>query len=187
MSTEPVGARFATLTCRPARVEDLRAVTTLHIRSWQRAYRGLLPQHHLDSLNIEEAIDRRARNWPDPGSHVAERHGQVVGWLALGPYRGEDAPAGSGEIYALYVDPPFWSAGIGGALLSYGLPLLAEQQLAPVFLWVLRENMRARRFYERRGFIADGAEVGYEAGGATVPEVRYRHSNRRDAVSGVAS
>lgn len=40
-------------------------------------------------------------------------------------------------------------------------------------LWVLKENWRARRFYERAGFLPDGAEEPFEVGGAVVPEVRY--------------
>jgi ribosomal protein S18 acetylase RimI-like enzyme len=169
------GPADATVTCRPARRDDLRAVTTVHVRAWQRAYRGILPQHHLDSLDIDEAVNRRAERWPWPGSHIAELDGAVAGWLAIGPYRGADAPPGSGEIYALYVDPDHWARGVGTALMSYGLPLLAAMGLRPVFLWVLRDNARAQRFYLHHGFVADGAEEGYEAGGATVPEVRYRH------------
>ena len=103
----------AVIVCRDARAEDLRAVTTLHIRAWQHAYRGLVPQKHLDSLDVEEAITRRAVGWPWPGSLVAELDGVVAGWAAVGPYRYEGCPPGSGEIYAIYVHPEYWSAGVG--------------------------------------------------------------------------
>ena len=63
---------------------------------------------------------------------------------------------------------------VGSDLSPYGLELLADQGLQPVFLWVLLENTRARRFYEHYGFAADGAQEDYEVGGARVPEVRYR-------------
>lgn len=170
--------------CRPAQPADLRAVSTLHIRSWQQAYRGMMPQDHLDSLDVEAAVARRVGNWPPPGTHVAELNSRIAGWLGIGPYRDEDAPPGSGEIYAIYVDPAHWANGVGRALMSYGLALLADQQLQPVFLWVLLENAQARRFYERHGFAADGAQEDYEVGGARVPEVRYRRDEptevRRD-------
>jgi ribosomal protein S18 acetylase RimI-like enzyme len=42
-----------------------------------------------------------------------------------------------------------------------------------MFLWVLRDNTRARRFYERYGFHADGVEEPFHVAGAAVPEVRY--------------
>jgi RimJ/RimL family protein N-acetyltransferase len=42
-----------------------------------------------------------------------------------------------------------------------------------MLLWVLKGNTRARRFYERQGFAADGAEEPFEVDGVPVPEVRY--------------
>ena len=44
-----------------------------------------------------------------------------------------------------------------------------------MLLWVLVANERARRFYERAGFHADGPVVDFEVGGATLPEMRYRY------------
>jgi len=44
-----------------------------------------------------------------------------------------------------------------------------------VVLWVLRDNSRARRFYERAGFAPDGVtDVLERLGGVT--EVRYRRA-----------
>ncbi|MFB4195814.1 hypothetical protein [Streptomyces carpaticus] len=37
---------------------------------------------------------------------------------------------------------------------------------------MLRGNLRARRFYERAGFVPDGAVRSEEIDGADVPEVR---------------
>lgn len=172
----------AVITCRPARADDLRPVTVLHVMAWQHAYQGIVPQSHLDSLDVEEAIARRAEHWPWPGSQVAELDGVIAGWTSVGPYRGEGCPPGSGEVYAIYVHPEYWSAGVGRSLLHSGMNLLAAQQLSPVFLWVLAGNARARRFYERAGFVPDGAEEGFEAGGAIVPEVRYRHPGVPDPI-----
>ena len=59
-------------------------------------------------------------------------------------------------------------------------------RLAPIFLWVLGNNVRARRFYEMAGFAADGAEEGFEVGDAVVPEVRYQYTGLRGPV-GVSS
>ena len=42
-----------------------------------------------------------------------------------------------------------------------------------MLLWVLKGNDRARRFYQRAGFTADGAEEPFDVDGVAVPEVRY--------------
>ena len=41
------------------------------------------------------------------------------------------------------------------------------------YLWVARDNPRARRFYEREGWMADQLEQTDRIGGADVVEVRY--------------
>ena len=52
-----------------------------------------------------------------------------------------------------------------------------EEELALVYpeavLWVLEDNPRARRFYEREGWDLDGARKEDEFLGVRVAEVRY--------------
>jgi ribosomal protein S18 acetylase RimI-like enzyme len=53
------------------------------------------------------------------------------------------------------------------------LDAMRSRGAAEAILWVLDDNPRARRFYEREGWHADGsAESEYL--GLTVPLVRYR-------------
>ena len=164
--------------CRPATQADVPAIAAVQIRSWQAAYRGSVPQGYLDALDVDAEISRR-QDRPLDGQHVAESGGTVVGWLHVGPYRadeGEAVPGPScGEVGAIYALPEFWGRGVGRRLLAYGLGELRRLGLSPVLLWVLVANERARRFYERAGFHADGPVVGFEVGGATLPEMRYRY------------
>ncbi|MFD8393321.1 GNAT family N-acetyltransferase [Streptomyces sp. NPDC059680] len=154
---------------------DCDRVSEIRIRGWQHAYRGLLPQSYLDGLGIEaDAERRRARFAQGDGSVVnlvAEQEGKVLGWAAYGPYRDAEVRTRDAELYALYADPAHLGAGVGRALLAE-----AVERCSPyprMYLWVLRGNAPARRFYERAGFRPDGAEEPFEAGGVLVPEVRY--------------
>jgi GNAT superfamily N-acetyltransferase len=75
-------------------------------------------------------------------------------------------------LYALYLLPAWWSAGVGRALMTSVLDALRGDRYRRVVLWVLADNARARRFYERAGFTIDGAtNVLIGLGG--VLEVRY--------------
>lgn len=164
-----------TPTCRAATAADLRALCTVRVRSWQAAYRGLVPQSHLDALDVDAEVARRSDRW-EPGGHLlAELDGRIVGWAYTGPYRGDDLPAGSGEVYAIYALPEHWSAGVGRALMARALRDLDRRAFAPVFLWVLRDNDRARHFYQRVGFAADGGTHDFDVAGVSLPELRYRH------------
>jgi ribosomal protein S18 acetylase RimI-like enzyme len=99
----------------------------------------------------------------------------VVGFASVGPDRDD---ASFGEVRAIYVDPSYWSTGVGLALMRRGARHLTEAGFDEIRLWVLEENPRARRFYERYGFVLDGTTkldtIGGDRPDATVvAELRY--------------
>jgi ribosomal protein S18 acetylase RimI-like enzyme len=163
------------VTVRHATVDDAPALGRVHVRAWQAAYRGQMPEGYLDGLRAED----RAAGWErglqrdrarDPVL-VAERDGRVVGFAVVGA--AED-PRGAGELYAINVDPNHWGTGAGRALLLAAHAQLARLGYPEAVLWVLPGNRRARRFYEAAGWVAEGAERSAEVQGVVVPEVRYR-------------
>ncbi len=153
---------------RGATVADAPAIGEVHVASWRRAYRGLMPDALLDGLDpVERAAAWRKRIAGGVTVLVAEIEGLVRGFAALGPIRDPDL-LGTTELYALYLAPPVWRRGLGRTLLA-----AAVAGQGPVALWVLAENQRARRFYEATGFVADGAARRKDFGGRAVEEVRY--------------
>ena len=52
--------------------------------------------------------------------------------------------------------PAWWGTGVAVELHDRGLELLRGQGCECCRLWVLEDNMRARRFYERHGWREDG-------------------------------
>lgn len=154
--------------------DDCEAVATIRVRGWQHAYAGLMPQSHLDAMSVEKDAVKRRESLAMGGlltNVVAEREGEVVGWGCYGPSR--DEGAGNCELYAIYVLPEQLSLGIGRALLDELTGRAVAAGFPRMLLWVLKENARARRFYERAGFAPDGAEEPFDVEGVTIPEVRY--------------
>ena len=157
---------------RPARREDAAAIADVHVRTWQAAY-----EHVFGDKRLAGIEDRRRAEWeerladPQPGRHVfvAEESERITGFVSLGDSR--DAP-GKGELLAIYVLPESWGSGAGPALMATALEALRGYSSAT--LWVLEDNPRARRFYEREGWIVDGGRRDEEILGMTVTEVRYR-------------
>ncbi|MEV5529721.1 GNAT family N-acetyltransferase [Streptomyces prunicolor] len=162
---------------RPMAFADCDRVSEIRVLGWQFAYRGLMPQSYLDSLSAKtDAERRRARFGQGDGSVlnlVATRGTELVGWAAIGPYRDGELRTGDAELYAIYLDPHQVSTGAGRALMQESLRRCAALGHDHVYLWVVRGNARARRFYERAGFRADGTEEPHEVEGVLVPEVRY--------------
>ena len=141
---------------RQAKVDDAAAMGRVHVRAWQAAYRGAMPDDFLDSLDA----DTRRAGWarllesPRPGVEtlvVEDDDGAVVGFAHIGPSRQNAEAEGEGEVYAINLDPDAWGRGLGQRLLAAATEHLAERGYREAILWVLDSNARARRFYEARG------------------------------------
>jgi GNAT superfamily N-acetyltransferase len=164
------------LIVREARREDARAVASVHVTSWQSAYRGHLPDAHLDGLSVDD----RTATWEAfiggrPGDRlaVAELDGEVVGFASAGPSADPEADPATGEVYTLYLHPDRWGTGAGRALLEYTLVLLVADGFGYVTLWVLGTNQQARRFYLRQGWTQVEGVRTQEFGGQVVTDYRY--------------
>jgi ribosomal protein S18 acetylase RimI-like enzyme len=174
---------------RPARPNDAAAIAQVHIRTWQTAYRGQLPDTYLDALHNElEArtarwqgliADARARRWVQL---VAELDERVIGFVTFGPSEAETHEPQIGEIYAIYVDPSYWNRGYGRELFVAATHGLAEAGFTTATLWVLETNARARRFYDIAGWMADGATKTDHRGDIELREVRYRRALKDTSV-----
>ena len=163
---------------RPATREDARQIAEVHVASWRHAYRGLLPDDYLEKLSVGEREAQRLAWFADPrpgsGVLVAEDDaGRVVGFATFGPSRDDDAPDGTGEVPAIYIDPADVRTGIGRQLIEETAAALRKAGCTRATLWVLEENASARRFYERVGWTWDGAVSTHDFDCANEPVVRY--------------
>src|SRR5690606_21893979 len=157
---------------------DLEAIATLHVSSWQSAYRGILPDSILDRLTAEQRMDDWCRWFAVPEAHTyaAFQNRQLVGFARVVPACTPEEPLENcGEISHLYVAPESQSMGVGRALLAHAVDDIVARGLERVVLWVMEKNYRARAFYERAGFRLDGARrTDPELLGSDAPEVRYQ-------------
>lgn len=163
---------------RAAVAADAEAVARVHVRAWQSAYRGLIAQEYLDSLTPEARARRYDFGRPGigvPVTLVAVQHDTICGLVTTGLYRDDDLP-NFGELMAIYVDPDCLGTGIGRLLIGAGRDRLRALGVAGAALWVLQDNSRARRFYERDGWRPDGTCRTETFGDRPVQEVRYRRA-----------
>jgi ribosomal protein S18 acetylase RimI-like enzyme len=162
---------------RRARAEDAARIAEIHVRSWQAAYRGLMPDALLDNLSIagRQAFweERIARD--EATVLVAEADAVVYGWLVFGKSRDRDAHPAVVEVYGLYVDPEAWRRGVATTLWNDAKHRIGRTEATDITLWVIEGNERARRFYEAIGFEHEAGQVKpFERDGTVLTEVRYR-------------
>ena len=169
---------------RREREADAEQIAEVSVLGWRAGYRELLSSDVLAELDPAQRAQQRREGWRSREyAHVrglvAEDAGRIIGFVNFGPYRhGRERgwhavdPTAGGEVYALYVRPDSWGAGIGGALLDAAVADLVDLGLTPVRLWTLVGNARALRFYQAHGFAADGAQQTFAVGGVDLPELR---------------
>ena len=150
--------------------DDFEAIGNVYVKSWQAGYKGIVPQDYLDSLSSSRWAPKLSS-----GMHeilMLMDGGVYAGAASLCPAR-DEAMAGWGEIVSMYVLPEYFGRGAGQMLMEAALARLKAKGFDRIYLWVLQENRRARRFYEKHCFelSADSAEI--SVGGKTLTEVRY--------------
>jgi GNAT superfamily N-acetyltransferase len=158
-------------TIRDARPEDADAFVRAYERAWDAGLSAIAGKR----LGELASIDERARSFraglekmsPDARILVAERDGGLVG-VATCVREGDGC-----ELRSLYVVPEAWGSGVARSLLEKALESMRARGASEAILWVVEENGRARRFYEREGWTADGVTRVSELG---APEIRYRRT-----------
>ena len=158
---------------RPAREGDGEALARVHERGWTISHAPYAdPGWVVERPFAERAAqyEAYARGEGAP-MFVADDGGTAVGWTAYGPSRDEDAAPATGEVYALYVDPDRHGEGIGGALLGAAVEALRAGGHARATLWTFGVSEQSTGFYEKHGWVRDGAEKDDRGLGAV--EVRY--------------
>jgi GNAT superfamily N-acetyltransferase len=179
---------MSALDIRPATGADAPAIATVHVRSWQAAYRGLLPQSHLDGLDpgrsrVQWESVLEATAWPSTGTLVlvdgdaspVPPTETIIGFAGLSPTRDDDDdPTSVGELQTLYLDPGVWRQGAGSLLLRVAQVQLGRAGFGTASAWVLETNVSARTFYEHHGWRFDGSTKLHDWGTFVVTDVRYR-------------
>ena len=139
---------------RPAEHSDCSAISSAYLTSWRAGYQGLLSGDELET----QALARSGRDWasalsqPDRVVFVAEDEQGIVG-VAECEHR--PVPGRLPWLQMLYVVPSAWGTGVGVELLRAALGAVHQAGHRSLWLVVVDHQTRARRFYEREGFVLE--------------------------------
>jgi ribosomal protein S18 acetylase RimI-like enzyme len=164
---------------RRAHDSDADAIASIHVRSWQTIYRGVMPDEFLDRLSVADRTTAWRKVLMDAGSDVLvldDELGAIAGFCSLTRSRDTDGDAATGEITAIHVDPDRRRTGFGTLLVGEACKLARARGFTQMTLWVLEANTDARGFYETAGFRRDGAEKMEDRVGCVLRAFRYRRT-----------
>ena len=137
---------------RKARKQDISRIAELIVFGKRTAYRDIFKDDigSFKDLQVLPVAEEILANRELLESMTVYDDGIIKGVIAA-QISGKTA-----EISDFYVEPVFKENGIGRALMEHVIMELKESGIQKVFLWVLQENLSARRFYEAFGFRATG-------------------------------
>ena len=156
--------------------DDRLAISTIYEQSWKYAYKDIIPQSYLDSI----PEGRWAANLDKEGLNtvVIIEDGRFNGTSSYCKSRFSDFPD-FGEIVSIYLLPQYMGKGYGKLLLDAVIKELVLLGFDDIFLWVLEENHRAKKFYEKAGFTASGHYLDDNIGGKDLREMQYCYSVKK--------
>lgn len=161
------------MTVRLAVPADAPDAAQIHARSWEVAYRDILPAEY-----IRQQSEKRPEQWKkilsaeNATQYVIEKDGKTVGILCVAPPQVEEIEMiGDGgiddsfyELHGIYLHPDHYRRGIGTAAMEFALEKARAAGKRNMILWVFAKNKNAIGFYEKCGFTADGASKIYCCG-----------------------
>jgi len=172
---------------REATPADSESIAALHARSWQVNYRGAFPDSYLDG----DALDERRAVWADRFAAAPDNQfvvlceddgGELLGFACA---FGEADERWGTLLDNLHVRPGMNGQGIGKRLVRRVAAWhLAKYPERPMYLWVLEQNQRGQRFYERLGGTREDTVAFDTPGGGQSTGIRYAWSG--DALRALA-
>lgn len=117
--------------------EHFRAMSLIHALGWRDTYKDAVPADYM----AREITDDR---WVEVFRQNCLTQNGIADW---------------GEIASFYTSPAERGKGYGGILFEEALKRLKADGFQNAFVFVLRENEKARRFYAAHGFAWDGTST----------------------------
>ena len=144
---------------RYANEDDARSLGIVYSQSYQVAFKGIIPDKILnDVFSPEKRTEGLQREISEgiPANAILFNDDKPAGILTYGRSKDVDLDDTFLEILRIYILPTYWGQNIGTELINWGINEIQNKGCKKITLWVLEENSRARKFYEKMGFIHDG-------------------------------
>lgn len=143
---------------RNANCGDSKKLAEVYSVSWAEVYKDIINETSIES---ETNLEKREKFFDFLIQNASfqvftiEKNNKIVGVMVVKPENGYDSSSTLIELVALYIHPDHWRNGVGTHATIF-LKELYKNDIADkllISLWVLSENISARNFYEKNGFV----------------------------------
>jgi RimJ/RimL family protein N-acetyltransferase len=143
---------------RYANLDDSNILGKIHSEASQVGFKDIIPD---DVLNEVFSIERRTKRFiselteGSPRTAIIFEENEPAGMISFGKGRYGNNDNSWIEIWRVYLVQKFWGSGVAKELMEWGINEILKENFVNIELWVLEENMRAIKFYEKMGFKHD--------------------------------
>lgn len=148
-----------TVEYRIAGSDDAPALSKLGAETFTETFGHLYDPGDLAAFLVNHGEDQWRSELGDPQFSVliAEEGDQAVGYAKIGPPHLPFEPRGTAvELRQFYVLEPWQGTGIAEQMMRWVIDEAQRLGGDDLYLSVFTDNHRARKFYERWGFVAEG-------------------------------
>lgn len=169
-----MGTKMEDIIIREMKEEDIPSIADIQVNGWKTAYRGIIDDDYLDTINRDEIIERRKKGYKQNDFIVAELKKEVVGfcWYIDDNSFTPNETDIDCEIIALYVRPDLKYQGIGTKLFQYATNEIKSKNKTKMAVWCLKDNEPAKLFYTKMGGKMAKEKI-VEIGGKNYSEVGF--------------
>lgn len=156
---------------RDAMAADARVLAEMKARFARSVYRGFLPMELLNEAHRDRYASEIGQ-WLESGRFrvpLLEKNGQPRAFALISDYA--EVP-GTGLIYEMILDRACPTEDYR-RLLAHILERFRAAGYPVGYVWVLRDNFKARFLYEQMGFRADGTQRTVQLDDQTLAIARY--------------
>lgn len=138
---------------QPGDEKDLAYIQT---ESWKSAFAHILDADTLHRLTNTERCEEMYRSLlaADKGNGYILTLDGKPHCIAYWDEARDASMKGMAELICIHSLPDNWHKGFGSTMMDHVLKDVKEAGYSDIMLWVFTENIRARAFYEAKGFRA---------------------------------
>lgn len=153
---------------RKAVKSDWEQIFKLTLTVWRIAYAHIMPQEIFDwrEKSSAETLEKRKDIEPNTSDHfsfVAEVDNKIVAFALAKTVSNYEhyKELNCSDLYAIYIDPKYQRIGLGRKLFDLVVSEFKKVGSAKMVIGVLKENLQARKAYEKWGGVLDTYESYY--------------------------
>lgn len=145
------------ITIRLAIPADAPDMAEIHMRSWEVAYKNIIPAEYIREKNAgRPAMWQKTLVEGKYPHRVIQLDGKTVDIMNVAPPQDDDVGNDCFELHGIYLHPNYYRQGIGTQAMEYAIDIARGFNKTIMIVWVFAENINSIKFYEKCRFIADG-------------------------------